>query len=561
MVISLKRWMLSILAYLLILPILAQSNFDESRYPSIPKAIQANILADKKSSLISWEPPRESGEIIIARSNSIIDTPEKLYIADSLGRYKSGGTSGIKNYYDYNLKPGAYYYAVALVSDVRKREVKLFSGQNYTIVPIVIEETDGPSEVGVGPLFPSDGTVSAGFVSNIKATLEKRNVRLEWKPPQNAIAGRTIYTIYRSNSPLTTLPLFQKAVKLTEVGHPTFTFLDQSLEKSQTVYYGVSVKDGKGEEALPLEDKKSTIRIFYVKNNDTNTAEVIPDDSSSQDKKTKPVVTVPVDPPGTMHVRGVGYERVGKGVVISWLASEGADESVIYSVYASTKPLNQGSNSFGTGSVVKVASINHPKTNFYIKELKEMEDLYFGITAKSNSVSEDFNLKENVSYFRYDFGKDLTVPTETDIAKPVENKLETDPKKQEDPKLVNQSGVIPAELQLSNDDSTIQNEDLTLNATVDYNVSEEELNRIIRETVLQKKYELGVYRLEKFLTGIRNSHLLGKANFYLAISYLKTGESKKALRYLMKRETKSFAPERTEFWTNQTLERIGRGKV
>ncbi len=543
------------LAYLLLFPLLAQSSFEEGRYPTIPKAIRVNVLADKKSAQIYWEPPKESGEIIIARSNTIIDSPEKLYIADSLGRYKSGDKNGIKNYYDYNLKPGSYYYAVALVSDIRKREVKLFPNQNYTVVPVVIEDTDGPTEVGVNPILPLyEGATPAGFVSNLKANLERNNVRLQWKPPENAVSGRTIYTIYRSSFPITSLPLLQKAVKLTEVGHPTVSFLDQGLDKSQTLYYGVSVKDGKGEESLPLEDKKSTLRIFYVRNNDANTAEVIPDDSQPTETINKPTVVVPIDPPGTMHVRGVGYERVGKGVVMSWLPPENADESVVYSVYASTKPLNQGTSSFGSGTVVKVANINHPKTNFYIKELKEIEDLYFGITVKSNSISEDFNLKENVSYFRFDFGKDLSVPTETEIAKPIQNKPETNISKSEDPRIVNQSSVLPAEL-----NPGIEEE--TLNVTVDFNVSESELNRIIRETVLKKKYELGVYRLEKFIIPSKNTHLQGKAFFYLAVSYLKTGESKKALRYFMKRETKAYSPERAEFWTNQTLEKMGREKV
>jgi len=562
MVISLKRWISFGILSFFVSPLFAQANFEEGRYPSVPKAIRVSILADKKSSLLTWDPPREEGEIIIARSNSMIDTPEKLYIADSLGRYKSGGASGTRNYYDYNLKPGSYFYAVALVSDIRKREVKLFPNQNYSVIPITIEENDSVSEVGVNPAFPSlDGSIPAGFVSNIKANIEKNHVRLEWKPPQNATAGRTIYTIYRSTSPLTSLPLLQKAIKLTEVGHPTLTFLDQGLEKSKTLYYGVSVKEGKGEEALPLEDKKSTIRIFYVRNSETNTSEVISDDSTSTEAKTKPTIIAPVDPPGTMHVRGVGYERVGKGVVMSWLPPEGADDTVVYSVYASTKPLNQGTSSFGSGSVVKVASINHPKTNFYIKELKEMEQLFFGITAKSNIVNEDYNLKENVSYFRFDFAKDLTVPTETEVTKVTPTKLDPENLKAEDSKIVNQSSVVPAELNMPEEDNLRDDGSQILTATVEYNVSEEELNRIIKETVLKKKYEVGVYRLQKFLTPLKNSHLLGKAYFYLAVSYLKTGETKKALRYLMKRETKSFSPDRAEFWTNQTLEKMGKGKL
>jgi hypothetical protein len=561
MVLSLKKWIVAFITMALVFPLFADTSLDDAR-TSLAKGIRGNLLNDRKSAIISWEPPKEEGEIIIARSNSVIDSPEKLYIADSLGRYKSGGANGTRNYYDYNLKPGTYYYAVALVSDVRKREVKLIANQNYTQIPVKIDDNGDTPEVGVNPLFPAlDNSQSEGLsVTDIRASLERKNVRIDWTPPNGATSGRTIYTIYRSTSPLTTLPLMQKAIKLAEVSHPTHTFLDQGLERSQTLFYGVSVKEGTGPETIPLFDKVSTLRIFYVKDSNSGNAEVIADDTPAKTEATKPTA-IPVDAPGTMHVRGVGYERVGRGVVMSWLPPDGADESVVYSVYASTKPLNQGASSFGAGTVVKVATIEHPKTNFFIKELKEMESLYFGITAKSNAVSEDFNLKENVSYFRYDFGKDLSVPSNTEVAETTPNKQDL-ASKIDEPNLNQKNDLIPADLRPLTEDESLRFDDPNSNhSTVGYNLSEEDLNRIIRETVLRKKYETGIFRLEQYLAQEKNSHLQGKAYFYLAVSYLKSGENRKALRYLMKRETKSFSPERTEFWTNQTLEKMGRGKL
>ncbi len=67
----------------------SEINFDEGKNPTIIKVLRSSLLPDKKSIRLDWEPPGGEGEIIIARSNSIIDTPEKLYIADSLGRFKS----------------------------------------------------------------------------------------------------------------------------------------------------------------------------------------------------------------------------------------------------------------------------------------------------------------------------------------------------------------------------------------------------------------------------------------------------------------------------------------
>ncbi|BDA79510.1 hypothetical protein LPTSP3_g24400 [Leptospira kobayashii] len=563
MVVSSKKWILGGLLFLSFFPLATQTIFEEGRYPSSARVLRANVLSDRKSTFLAWEPPKEEGEVIVARANTVIDTPDKLYVADSLGRYKTGGASSIKTFYDYNLKPGTYYYAVVLVGDIRKREVKLFPNQNYTVIPVTIEDPDGTVTNPGFPSFPDDQGIGRlpSHVSNIHAALEKKNVRIDWQAPPGVVSGRTIYTIYRSLSPMTSLPLMQKAQKLAEVSHPTVSFLDQGLEKSQTVYYGVSIKEPNGEEGLPLEDKKSSIRIFYVKDNGKNTAEVIADDSVPASPKNKPQQSIaPPDPQGTLHVRGVGYERVGKGVVMSWLAPEGVDDSSIYSVYASTKPFNQGLTSFGAGVAVKVATVNHPKTNFYIKELKEIPELYFGVTVKSGVISEDFNLKENVSFFRYDFNKDLDKPEE--IKPTSEQTVQTTQTPAKVDTAVNEHSVVPPEIRplSGKEDGLIDESDENTLSTVGYNLSETDLNRILKETVLKRKFELAIDRLEKYLEREKNTHLVGKAYFYLGISHLKSGEYKKALRYFMKRDAKSFSPDRTEFWTNQTLEKLGRGK-
>lgn len=544
-------------------PVWADSGFEESRYPTIARAIRASILPDKKSIRIDWDSPKQEGEIIVARSNVMIDSPDKLYIADSLGRYKASGPNATRVYFDYNLKPGTYYYSVVMVTDVRRREVKLFPNQNYTTIPVTIAEENGTPIVGQNPefpAFPEDTNIQSmvGGVSGISANIEKRFIRLNWTPPAGAIAGRTIYTVYRSSSPMTSLPLMQKAEKLTELTHPTVTFLDQDLSKSQTLYYGVSVKQLGGEESLPLEDKKSTLRVFYIKQSDKSNAEVIVEETPK--KQNLEVASNDPTPnlSGALHVRGLGYERVGKGAVISWLSPEAADETTIYTLYASIKPLNQGASSFNQGTVVKVATVVHPKTNFFIKELKEIDELYFGVTAKSSAVPEDYNLKENVSYFKYDFSKDNLPKEETDIV--AESKPKKEPEKPEIYK--NEHVVTPTEIAPPKENIEPVNDfKEEHSATVTYDLGQTELNRIIRETVIQKKFETAVYRLEEYLKFETSSYLRGKALFFLGVSALKTGDTKKALKCFLKKETKSYSPSRVEFWTNQTLNQVGRGNL
>lgn len=544
-------------------PVSGDSGFEESRYPSIAKAIHVSLLPDKKSVRLDWDPPKLEGEIIVARSTVMIDSPDKLYIADSLGRYKTSATSPTRVYFDYNLKPGTYYYAIVMVTDVRRREVKLFANQNYTVTPIQIAEENGTPVVGQNPefpAFPADVGIQSmvGGVSGITANIEKKYIRLDWTPPNGAIAGRTLYTVYRSNSPLTSLPLMQKAEKLAELTHPVNTFLDQDLDKSQTLYYGVSVKQLGGEETLPLEDKKSTLRVFYVKQTAKNNAEVIVEESPIKPKPEVASNDTRADLGGVMHVRGLGYERVGKGAVISWISPEAADESTIYSLYASVKPLNQGTTSFGQGSVVKVATVVHPKTNFFIKELKEIDELYFGVTAKSNGIPEDYNLKENVSYFKYDFSKDITPKEEPNVV--AESRPKKEPEKTDVYK--NEHSVTPTEsLPLKENAEQANDFKEETSATVNYDLGQTDLNQIIKETVLRKKYEIAVYRLEEYLKNESNSYLKGKAMFFLGVSALKTGDTKKALKCFLKRETKSYSPSRVEFWTNQTLSQAGRGNL
>lgn len=98
---------------------------------SVANSIHAEILKkDENSIRIFWDAPKETGEIIVARSSSMIDTPEKCMIADSLGKYPSGIAGGVTQIFDYNLKPGTYYYAVVLAHRVKKNMIKLVPGKN-----------------------------------------------------------------------------------------------------------------------------------------------------------------------------------------------------------------------------------------------------------------------------------------------------------------------------------------------------------------------------------------------------------------------------------------------
>jgi len=556
--------------FCLLWPVFADIGFDEGRNPTVAKVIRANLLSDRRSVFLSWEPPKEKGELIIARSNSIIDSPDKLYVADSLGKFPSGGPDGVKTYYDYNLRPGTYFFAIVLATDIRKREVKLIASQNYTTVPVIIEDSEG-SLFNLGSPqnaeLPKEENTDKFHVADLTAKLEKKAVRLEWTPPKGAQPKRTMYTVYRSTQPLTSLPLIQKAVKLAEVSHPTLTFLDQGLEKSQTLYYGVSVKEVNGEEHLPLIDKESTLRVFYVKDDRTQSAELIQDQEPGEKRpKKSPPKTDMQDAPGTLHTKGIGYERVGKGVLIAWKSPPNADATTVYTIYASLQPMDKGIVSFNSESTVKVATVIHPKTNFYLKELKKMDNLYFGVTVKSDGIPEDYNLIERLSFFRFSFDQDNPLPEATEVVKENSKDIPKEEKVSANLEPKTNSLIFLPEIENSFDDSDTQfqitrTEKEKEKEEIEPKETKDNLDAILRETYFSKKWELTIDRLGNYTKQTTDPQQLGKAFFYMGLAHNKKREFKEALRYFLRKETKDFEPERTKFWTNQTLEAMGKKRI
>ncbi|WCL48447.1 tetratricopeptide repeat protein [Leptospira sp. GIMC2001] len=522
--------------------------------------LRASILPDKKSAYLVWDPPAKEEEIIIARSNSIIDTPEKLYVADSLGRFFTGGKNSITNLYDYNLKPGSYYYAIVSVDDVRKRKIKLLANQNFTTDSVDIDESspEKSSPLVVTNSNKNDKTKSIGALF-LKA--EMSNIRLNWVPPWNAISGQTVYSIYRSQSPMSTLNEMKKADKLAEISHPVTTYLDQDLEKSQTLYYGVSVKESGMDEVLPLEKGKSFVRIFYIKDKRGQT-ELVQDTKPSSVENTNSSSEIPTEDINRFQVQGFGYERVGKGATLKWNPPVNADGTTQYSIYASTRSFDSGVNSFTGGSVLKVGVVSHPKLNLAIKEIKPVESLYFAITAKKSGIAEDFNVVEGSSYFRYIFDRDIDpeLPKENQVANNSsngnDNTTKTNPtdvpkfKTEEEPATVEK----PTE---TNKENLVKNPD-DLTSIVDSG-DFSELDKILRETYAKKKYKHAVSNLHKYLQNETDIDLRGKAYFYAGMSYFRMSEYNKALSLFLKKETHHFNHDRAIFWKNQTLSKLGRG--
>ncbi|WP_080634194.1 hypothetical protein [Leptospira santarosai] len=492
---------------------------------SVANSIHAEILKkDENSIRIFWDAPKETGEIIVARSSSMIDTPEKCMIADSLGKYPSGIAGGVTQIFDYNLKPGTYYYAVVLAHRVKKNMIKLVPGKNFTTIPVVIEHALTPSAPNADnkvPEIPDDARVI-----DLTVKKEGKYLRLNWTPYEKAIPNATVYTVYRSSEPMSSLSLMRKAEKLTELSHPESTFLDQDLNKSRTIYYGVSVRSG-AKEVLPLINGQSFTRFFYIGNPSKDGSDSISSFEYSEDE---------------MHVKDIKATVEDLNVKLEWKAPEKADANTVYTIYQALKPLSGGTATFLGGSVRKLGEVNHPDTVAQVRMKSLDSKIYFGVTVKHQD-KEGFNLVENESFVA--INSDKIQNSEGDEQSKVKDNQEEDSvEKQEE-------GDSPDKQQEENAKDKQEEEE--------FSGTDDELDRILKKTYWKKEYSDAIHDLKSYAKGGNSVYLKGKAKFFTGLSYYKKGNYKEALKYFINKDSKFYNTERSEFWSKRCLSRISGG--
>ncbi|MBM9579559.1 hypothetical protein JWG45_20650 [Leptospira sp. 201903070] len=479
---------------------------------SVANLINAEILKkDENSIRISWEAPRETGEIIIARSSSMIDTPEKCMVADSLGKYPSGIAGGVTQIFDYNLKPGTYYYAVILAHHVKKNTIKLIPGRNFTTIPVIVEQALVPGNTNTEnktPDLPDDARIT-----DLTVKKEGKYLRLNWSPYDKAIPNATVYTVYRSSEPMSSLSLMRKAEKLTELSHPETTFLDQDLGKSQTWFYGVSVRSG-AKEILPLINGQSFTRFFYI---------------GTPNKENPENITNLEYPYDEMHVKDLTAKPEELNVKLEWKAPEKADTNTTYTIYQALKPLSGGTATFLGGNVRKLGEIAHPETAAQIRLKSRSTQVYFGVTVKRQN-KEEFSLVENESFVAIDADPNV-IGTEN------QENVQND----NNPKVQDENKGQPAK----------QEED--------FSGTDDEVDTVLRRTYWKRAYTDAVHDLKPFTGNGNTVEVRGKAKFFTGLSHYRKGNYKEALKFLINKDSKFYNAERSEFWSKRCLSRISGG--
>ncbi len=567
---SLKRTF-SLLFFLLLFGSVYSENLTTDN--ELAKNIRARILEDGFSIEITWTPPEAEGEIIVGRSKERIDTPEKLYYADSLGRFPNRGENKLSSLKDMNLKPGVYYYAVAMVSRIKKRDVILVPNQNYTYDPIDIGQPVQIIKLGKNEILPyaHDNTKS---VSDIEVKTYKDYNQVRWVHPLNAENTKPTYYLYRSEEPLSSIPLMKQAKKIVEVKYPDNFYVDKDIEQGKIYYYGVSVFI-QGEEFIPLVEHKSFIRTAYsispieTKNptettvNKDNQACVIPQEIRVEksnvlevakqeikegSKKEVPVKEIVIksnveSKPNQKqskleesHVQDINFEFRGEGIFLTWAAPNDAiPYATLYSIYLFYNFPKNPEKLIEQGKAIKLGEVIHPDMSFSIPKIDRKRAVYIAVSVKHGNDKELMNFVLEESLLKIEPEK--------------ENLVKEEPKFSYDE---NESKKINKE----------ENTNLTAepNKNEDLQKSKKNSNILEFEQIMQeykkKKYEKAKNLFDKFAQKEQIPEIKAKALFYSALCDYNLGNYEKSLNKLLQKDLRDFYDsERVDFYINRCIER------
>jgi len=511
--------------------------------PDTPDKIKAKNSEEKNSVDISWTSPSDEGEVIIARSKSVIDTADKLFVADSLGIVSYKDDVRITSFKDINLRPGQYYYAIALVNSVRRRQVQMIANSNYTTSPVTVFENEDPASTTVD---------TNRFVKSIDVQKVETGLRITWELPENSEKVKPTYSVYRSNSPLNTIQAMRNAKKIIELDHPDSSYTDRTKDAVSGVYYGVSVTI-KDEEFIPLQNEvsfkrygKEPVGKNKPKKNVEDDSDIPSEDEDSEEenpkktknkKKTKkqsgtfeeePYVRKPplVVKEG-FYVHEINYELEKDNVNLTWSHPKDVDlDNLVYTVYQSNSPLKNIKELINSKKVKKLAEVEYPEKKFKIKREEKKKIFYYGVTVTVPSGEEFTLLEENDSFLKV-FPEGYKNPDSE--------------KKPEKPETSETLDTPPAEDKKKPSEKPKPSES-------------NEFNLIMSEYYKKGKFTIAHEKLILLAETSEDFNEVARAYFYAALCQYNKKNYKEALKLLLKDEVqKNYDSDRVQFYINQCL--------
>ncbi len=515
----------------------------ETLTPDTPNKIRAKISEEKNTIEITWTPPSDEGEVIIARSKSVIDTPEKLFVADSLGIVSYKDEIRATSFKDINLRPGQYYYAVALVNSVRRRQVQMVPEANYTTAPVTLFENENS---------PNSTVDGSRFVKSIEVQKVDTGVRITWEVPDDSQKSKPVYSVYRSNSPLNTIQSMRNAKKMIELDHPDSSYTDRSREALPGIYYGVSVTI-KDDEFIPLQDgisfkrygtespkkKKSSNKedLEDVPSEDEEDSEDKPSKSKKKSKKgSKGADAQEMQKPAVIkegyYVHDINYELEKDAIHLTWSHPKDVDlDNIVYTIYQSNSPLKNIKDLVSSKKVKKLGEIDYPERKFKIQREEKKKIYYYGVTVTVPSGEEFYLLEENDSFLK-------VFP---------EGSKNSEKKKTDDPKKNPEGKDSEKENQKKSSDSTMP-------------LESNEFNWIMSEYYKRGKFTVAYEKLMLLAETSEDAQEKGRAYFYAALCQFNKKKFKEALKLLLKDEVqKNYDGDRVQFYINQCIQKRSDG--
>jgi hypothetical protein len=534
------------------------SGTNSTSVPDLTKDMATSLRTYKvegsNSIRLEWNPPKESGFVIVARSNYRIDTPDKLYYADSLGKFKSDPlNTPYTSHIDINLKPGIYYYSVVMADVVKKQSVVLVPNQNYTTIPIEILETKKQDIVVEKPKpVEVEAPAKELYVTNIKLLEIANNLRVEWKPPVGSNSPLE-YIVYLSEKPLSDLRSFKKARIVKKLNSPkTSVDIPVSEIRNQKTYIGISVNHNTTE-FLPLVQEQSY--TFYESEITEPVKEVVV-------APREIVPAVKEDQFSQLSIKNLMFALredevlFEDGLLFIWTAPDGARlNETFYTIYESEEPLD----TINLQKAVPIATLYHPESIFLYPKYNKLKPIYIGVSVSEKGKKESPHLLENVSYLKIDPDIILSMKKKSksivlkDTEKPViSEKIEVVITKDTEKPLVE-----PQIADSGKEEPKTVTED---NPKKIISVDDNEFKTIMDSSFKKREYKKAIVDLDRHVSNTVDNGKRARGMFYIALSYFRMGDYSNSLKILSNKEVmQNYDQERVNFYMKRCLEYKGKG--
>ncbi len=325
-------------------------NIDEAKNSVAPDNIARNIKAElvpgaspsKCTIKVTWElNPKEKGEYIVAKSNQVIDTAEKVKAAKVV---KAVNVTAMNTVIDNDCTPGSYYYVVLSKKSITDNKMDLRKDFNFLSAPVVI-----------------DPGIAFNIVSNIKAVETGKKIMLSWDRINRTAL---FYTVHRSKQVINSASILKQSEKL-----DTLADVGQYLDENATVdipyFYAVTVK------ALKAKDNPN----LFPDRNFTTTPVMVSSKKGDQIK-----------------VKTISARVDREAVMITW-SHAGTDGDPNYQLFRSEKPIKNIMDIPGS-AIIGIVNIN---TDKFLDSMAPSGKYYYGLIPGTGTDSSAYALIPGVN--------------------------------------------------------------------------------------------------------------------------------------------------------------------